>query len=83
MKRISLVVLISLTMICCDGPEQNTAVGNSVDSVVVDPVGDTRGSKGTGVDNSGGTPGPGTITDTFQGKIDTADHTSKKNPIKK
>ena len=79
MKRPLFAVLLLAGFVACNGPEQNTAVGNSQDSVTVktDTL-DTRGAKGAGVDNTGGTPGPGTITDTFKGKVDTADHTSRK-----
>ena len=79
MKCILFALFMFAGLISCNGPEQNTAVGNSQDSVTLktDTV-DTRGTKGTGVDNSGGTPGPGTITDTFKGKVDTPDNTSRK-----
>jgi len=69
----------------CNNSENGSGKANNQDAVTDgnDTVGDTRGMRGTGTDNSGGTPGPGTITDTFKGKTDTADHTSRKDSINK
>lgn len=78
-------LLLSLVFIAfvtaCNSPEQNTATGNSVDSTSVksDSLGDTRGMNSSGTDITGSTPGPGTITDTLNGKVDTAGHASKPN----
>lgn len=81
MRLILLSFCILSFAAACNSGEQNSAAGNSTDSTSLqtDTLGDTRGMKGAGVDNTGGTPGPGTITDTLNGKVDTADHTSKRN----
>jgi hypothetical protein len=79
MKLIYLAAI--MLFVACNSGETGTETGSgSADSgtTAVDTPGDTRGMKGTGVDNTGGTPGPGTITDTLGGKVDTADHTSKR-----
>lgn len=76
MQKFFPLLLLSFFFLSCDSPEQNSTTGNSADSI--DVSGDTRGQKGTGVDNTGGTPGPGTLTDTSKGRIDTLDHTSRK-----
>ena len=73
MKKVLFTALVAIFFISCNNAEQNSASGTSKDS-----TGDTRGEKGTGVDNNGGTPGAGTLTDTSKGKVDTLDHTSKK-----
>lgn len=80
MRQLLSLLLLGFLFASCNSPEQNTATGNTADSVTVnqDTIGDTRGQKGTGIDNTGGTPGPGTLTDTAKGKTDTLDHTSKK-----
>ena len=68
-----------LLFVACNSGETGTTTGTSDSTgAIVDTQGDTRGMKGAGVDNTGGTPGPGTITDTAGGQVDTADHTSKR-----
>jgi hypothetical protein len=68
-----------MLFVACNSGETGTSTGTSDSgTTAVDTPGDTRGMKGTGVDNSGGTPGPGTITDTLGGQVDTADHRSKR-----
>ena len=80
MRKLFSFLLLSFFFLSCDSPEQNSTTGNMADSVTVngDTMGDTRGQKGTGIDNTGGTPGPGTLTDTSKGTTDTLDHTSRK-----
>jgi hypothetical protein len=70
-----------MLFVACNSGETGTTTGTTDSgAAVVDTPGDTRGMKGTGVDNTGGTPGPGTITDTLGGQVDTADNTSKRKP---
>ena len=80
MRTLFFAAILTLTFVSCNESEQSSTTDNAQDSVSVpqDMPGDTRGQKGTGTDNTGGTPGPGTITDTFKGKTDTSDHTSGK-----
>ncbi|MBE7172768.1 MAG: hypothetical protein INR73_19490 [Williamsia sp.] len=80
MRQLFSALLLGFFLLSCNSPEQNSTTGNTADSTTVnaDTAGDTRGEKGTGVDNTGGTPGPGTLTDTSKGKTDTLDHTSQK-----
>ena len=80
MRNLLIIILLGFSFASCNSSEQNSTTGNNANSVTgsSDTTGDTRGEKGTGVDNTGGTPGPGTLTDTSKGKIDTLDHTSKK-----
>ena len=80
MRQLLFILVLGSFLASCTSPEQHSTTGNTADSVTVnkDTIGDTQGEKGTGVDNTGGTPGPGTLTDTSKGKTDTLDHTSKK-----
>lgn len=80
MRKLVFFFLFSFFFLSCSNSEQNSTTGNPADSGTVsgDTMGDTRGQKGTGVDNTGGTPGPGTLTDTSKGTTDTLDHTSRK-----
>jgi hypothetical protein len=80
MKNLLTAFILSMAFISCNDAGQTSGTGTSEDTTTVpqDIPGDTRGERGTGSDNSGGTPGPSTITDTFQGQTDTSDHTSDK-----
>lgn len=85
MMKSLLIALIVIGFLSCNNSENGGTDSTSNDAATSgnDTVGDTRGMRGTGTDNSGGTPGPGTITDTFKGKTDTADHTSRKDSVNK
>jgi hypothetical protein len=80
MKNLLTAFILAMAFISCNDAGQSSDADHREDSVTVpqDMPGDTRGEKGTGTDNTGGTPGPNTITDTFRGKTDTSDHTSDK-----
>lgn len=82
MKSVLFAFFLSVALASCNNsPEQNSTVGNSEDSNTIKasaPAGDSS-SKGTGVDNSGGTPGP--LTDTA--KVDTPDRAKKNRALKK
>jgi hypothetical protein len=83
MKSILSALFFTCILLSCNSPEQNSTVGNSQDSLTVkgqDTLSTSGGSTGAGVDNSGGaTAGPGILTDTAPGKLDSLDKTSKRN----
>ncbi|MEJ7736148.1 MAG: hypothetical protein WKF97_01875 [Chitinophagaceae bacterium] len=80
MKPIFIFSFFILMLLGCN--DSGSTSGSDIEGTAgSDTMGDTRGMKGTGVDNTGGTPGPGTITDTSGGKMDTADHTSGKDSL--
>ena len=80
MKKIMIAVLTGCLFVACNSSEQSDTTGNSSNSTTVnaDTMSDTRGEKGAGIDNTGGTPGPGTLTDSSHGKTDTLGQSSKK-----
>jgi hypothetical protein len=66
MKSILFAAFVVVSFVACNGPEQNSTVGNSQDSTTMDrpAMSDSLTSSGPGPDNSGSHPGPGTLTDT-------------------
>lgn len=73
------LLIISLFAIGCNSNEEGTPQSMDSSAVKVDSLHETRGTPGPGGDNNGGTSGAGTITDTLNGQVDTADHRSKRN----
>jgi hypothetical protein len=63
MKKIICLLTIVIIFMACSNPEQNTATGNSVDSLHPGDSIATDKTSGPGVDNSGGTNATGTFTD--------------------
>lgn len=79
MKSILFALFLSIFFASCNN---NPESSNSEDSTTVkttDTMSDTSSSKGAGVDNSGGTPGP--LTDTA--KVDTPAKAKKNRALKK
>jgi len=69
MKKILIALSTVVAFAACNGPEQNSTIGNSQDSTTMDQptMSDslTSGSSSSpGPDNSGSHPGAGTLTDT-------------------
>ncbi len=79
MKKLLFSAGVTIAFLSCNNSgQQSTSEGSGAASSYRDTISDSRGTRGTGSDLNGGTPGPGTITDTFKGKTDTSDHTSNK-----
>ena len=82
MKKILCALFTVACFSACDGPEQNSTIGNSQDSTTRDQpaMSDSLTSKtstGPGPDNSGSHPGSATLTDTsLHGKKDSMVQTS-------
>ncbi len=75
-------VFLIITFFSCNSPEQNTAVGNTEDSVSINkssPLVDTSRNEGPGTDNTGGTSGSGIVNDSVKVKKGNLADSSRKS----